>query len=675
MSSTQVASPSTPHRDDSREARTIIATVPLVGALVALLAGGLATGAFTELVTGLGDAGPAVRWGLPLVRAVHDVALTATVGLLLVGTMLVPDDREGTRRVTAARAASLTGMIWVVAGLAGVVLTFADAAGMSPTDPQFGDQFGAFAMSFDAIRATVVSALIGMVVTTGAAVGRSRYTLAWMLVLGLLALFPLGLAGHAAGSVAHDTAVTSLQYHLLGAVLWLGGLLGILVLRPLLRGRDLGVTVERYSHVATWSLAFVALSGLLNAAVRVGSWRGLASAYGLLIVLKVLLLVALALVGLRQRRAYVARLRENPALAAGFARFAAIELAVMGLAVGLGVALSRSAPPVPEVQPGITAAESLTGYPAPAVPQGWSWLSTWRVDWLWLSLSLIAVGLYLHGVRVLHRRGDRWPITRTLAWLAGHAIFLLATQGGPGVLGKVSFSWHMSMHMALMMGVPMLLVLGAPSTLALRVLRPRHDGSFGLRELLSAALGSRWVGFMANPLVAAINFYASLIVFYFTPLFELALRTHTGHVLMVVHFVLAGYGFAWVLIGVDPGPRKWPAPGRLVLLLGTLGFHAWFGIALMSGTTLLAPTFYEALQLGWGWNLLQDQQDGGAIAWGIGEFPTMILALLVVADWVRSDSRESRRYDREAERDEDAELRAYNERLGRIAGQDQTRRG
>ena len=185
-------------------------------------------------------------------------------------------------------------------------------------------------------------------------------------------------------------------------------LLGILVLRPLLRGRDLGVTVERYSHVATWSLAFVALSGLLNAAVRVGSWRGLASAYGLLIVLKVLLLVALALVGLRQRRAYVARLRENPALAAGFARFAAIELAVMGLAVGLGVALSRSAPPVPEVQPGITAAESLTGYPAPAVPQGWSWLSTWRVDWLWLSLSLIAVGLYLHGVRVLHRRGDRW---------------------------------------------------------------------------------------------------------------------------------------------------------------------------------------------------------------------------------------------------------------------------
>ena len=63
MSSTQVASPSTPHRDDSREARPVLATVPLVGALVALLAGGLATGAFTELVTGLGDAGPRARGG------------------------------------------------------------------------------------------------------------------------------------------------------------------------------------------------------------------------------------------------------------------------------------------------------------------------------------------------------------------------------------------------------------------------------------------------------------------------------------------------------------------------------------------------------------------------------------------------------------------------------------
>ncbi|AKT50563.1 bifunctional copper resistance protein CopD/cytochrome c oxidase assembly protein [Arsenicicoccus sp. oral taxon 190] len=665
-STTRPARPtSTPHP------RSAVPVVPLVTALVAAVLAGLVGGAFAAIAPGIDDAGALVRWSLPVVRVVHDIALTTTVGLLLVGTMLVPDDRDGTRRVAAARAASATGMVWVVAGLVGVVLTFADAAGMSPVDPRFGDQFGAFAMSFDAIRAMVISALLGMVVTIGAAVGRSRYALVWMLVLGLVALFPLGLAGHAAGATAHDTAVTSLQYHLLGAVLWLGGLVGILMLRPLLDGAALATTVARYSTVATWSIAFVAASGVLNAAIRVGSPSGLVTAYGLILALKVAAIVALALIGLRQRRAYVARLRANPTLAGGFARFAAIETAVMGLAIGLGVALSRSAPPVPQLRPGLSPVESLTGYPAPAEPQSWSWLTTWRVDWLWLSLSLIAVGLYLHGVRVLRRRGDRWPLVRTVCWLVGHAIFLHTTQGAPGVYGKVSFSWHMSMHMALSMAVPMFLVLAAPSTLALRVLRPRRDGSFGLRELLLACLHSRWVGFMASPVVAAVNFFGSLILFYYSPLFELALRTHTGHVLMVVHFVLAGYGFAWVLIGIDPGPRKWPAPMRLVLLLATLGFHAWFGIAIMSGGDLLAPDYYRSLQLPWGWDLLQDQQDGGGIAWGVGEFPTMVLALLVVADWVRSDARETRRYDREATRDEDAELRAYNERLATMARRDQ----
>ncbi|MCH8611610.1 cytochrome c oxidase assembly protein [Arsenicicoccus dermatophilus] len=648
--------------------RRSVPTIPLLAALVAVVLGGLAGGAFA--VDRLADPGALVRWGLPLVRALHDVAFAATVGLLLVGTMLVPDDAEGSRRVAAARAAGATGMVWAVTGLLGVVLTFAGAAGMSPLDPGFGDQFGAVAMTFDALKAMVFASLLAIAVTTGAAVGRSRFTLAWMLVLGLVACFPLGLAGHAAGGTAHDTAVTSLQYHLVGAVLWLGGLIGILVLRPRLDAPALATTVERYSTVATWSLAFVALSGVLNATLRVGSLGALGSAYGLVLLVKVALLVALALIGLQQRRAYVARLREHPEVGRGFARFAAIETAVMGLAVGLGVALSRSAPPVPQSRPGISPVESLTGYPAPPEPHAWSWLTTWRVDWLWLSLSLVAVGLYLHGVRILRRRGDRWPVLRTVAWLVGHLIFLHTTQGAPGVYGKVSFSWHMSMHMALSMAVPMFLVMAAPSTLALRVLQPRRDGSFGLRELLLASLHSRWLGFMANPIVAAVNFFFSLIVFYYSPLFELALRTHTGHVLMVVHFILAGYGFAWVLIGIDPGPRKWTPPMRLVLLLGTIGFHTWFGISLMTGTGVLAREFYETLHLGWGWKLLQDQQDGGGIAWGVGEFPTMLLSLLVVLDWVRSDSRETRRYDREADRDDDAQLRAYNERLARMAAHD-----
>ena len=156
-------------------------------------------------------------------------------------------------------------------------------------------------------------------------------------------------------------------------------------------------------------------------------------------------------------------------------------------------------------------------------------------------------------------------------------------------------------------------------------------------------------------------------MFYYSPLFELALRTHTGHVLMIVHFLLAGYLFAWALVGIDPGPRHWTPALLLVILFGTISFHAFFGVALTSGTSLLAPTFFQGLQLPWAVDLLADQRAGGAVAWGIGELPTLILALLVTLAWVRSDSAESTRLDRQADRDEDAELKAYNAQLAAMS--------
>jgi putative copper resistance protein D len=258
---------------------------------------------------------------------------------------------------------------------------------------------------------------------------------------------------------------------------------------------------------------------------------------------------------------------------------------------------------------------------------------------------------------------------RTIGWVLGWAIFAWATCGAPGVYGRLLFSVHMVMHMTVAMTAPILMVLAAPVTLALRTLTPRPDNTLGPRELLLALVHSRYLAVIGNPVVAAVIFFGSLIVFYFSPLFELALRTHTGHILMTTHFLLAGYLFVWVLIGVDPGPRRWPPVLRLVVLFGTISFHAFFGVALTSGTTLLAPGFYQGLHLPWAVDLLADQRLGGAIAWGIGEFPTLILALLVTLDWVRSDRAESTRLDRQADRDDDAELRAYNARLSAMRGQ------
>jgi putative copper resistance protein D len=108
---------------------------------------------------------------------------------------------------------------------------------------------------------------------------------------------------------------------------------------------------------------------------------------------------------------------------------------------------------------------------------------------------------------------------------------------------------------------------------------------------------------------------------------------------------------------------------RLLILLATMAFHAFFGLALITSTGLLSADWYGAM--GWGPSIsaLGDQQLAGGIAWSIGEIPTLALAILVAFMWGRSDARESRRYDRKAERDGDAELNAYNEMLAKRAKQ------
>jgi putative copper resistance protein D len=649
------------------------AKLPLVLAAVAVVAvvvpAGLLGGAFAAPVAGLPDAGAIMRWGLPVVRAIHDLAAAGTVGLLVVAATIIPEARSTSRRITATRYACASGGVWVLAGLIGLVFTFASTSGTPLTDPTFGAQLQTFVFQLEFLRVAAISSAMALVVTIGAAVVRRRSGMAVLAALSVLAILPLSLAGHASDVGNHDMAVNSLALHLVSTVVWVGGLLALAMLRPLL-GTALGVSIQRYSTLAGWCFVAVAVSGAANAWVRVGSIRNLATSYGALVILKIVALVVLGVAGWQQRSRVVNRIASDPLVGKLFARLALVELTVMGAAFALGTALSRSAPPVPQT-PVVTsdAAYALTGFRAPAGPlSGGAWLTVWRIDWLWLGVSVLAVALYLLGVRRMRARGDSWPVLRTVGWVLGWATFSWATSGAPGVYGPVLFSVHMLMHMTVSMAAPILMVLAAPVTLALRTLTPRRDNTLGPRELLLGLIHSRYLAVIGNPIVAAAIFFGSLVVFYFSPLFELALRTHTGHVLMTMHFLLAGYLFAWVLVGIDPGPRRWPPLLRLVILFATVSFHAFFGVALTTGTTLLAPSFYQSLHLPWAVDLLADQRNGGAVAWGVGELPTLILALLVTLAWVRSDDAESKRLDRQADRDDDAQLKAYNAHLAAISG-------
>jgi putative copper resistance protein D len=648
----------------------------LVAAVLAVLAGLLLTDAAAPSL--LFDPGPVVRWGLPVVTLAGRLAAALTIGVLVLTAVALPVQAPaaGTGHATRTRAytpavrlATLGAGIWTAATVVQAVLGFSQISGTLLSDPAFGTQLSAYLFDTEPGRGLLVTAVVAAVVTLAASGAATIGTAGFLLVLSLVALVPPALAGHAAGNSEHETAVTSLGFHLLGTCVWVGGLAGLLLLRRKLEadGRLAG-TARVYSALAFWSFLLVGASGVVNAWIRLPDLSGLTTRYGLLILLKTAAFVVLGLAGAMHRR------RALPQLDAGepgaFARLAVVELAVMGATLGLAGALATSAPPSTGRPRLPTLAESVVGYrlPPPLTPV--RWITEWQPDLLWLTVAALGTGLYLAGAHRLRARGDGWPVLQTISWFVGIASLVYVTSGAPAVYGRFLFSAHMLGHMALSMLVPIFLVLGAPVTLALRALPPRGDGSRGPREWLIAVVESRYARILSFPPVAAFLFAGSLVFFYFSPLFELALRTHVGHELMHVHFLFAGFLFAWVLIGLDPGPHRVGHPLRLITLLAAMAFHAFFGVSLLSGQGVLAAGYFGSLGRTWGPALLADQRMGGGIAWGIGDVPAIVMAVIIAVQWASSDDREARRRDRAADRDGDAELKAYNAMLARVADVD-----
>jgi cytochrome c oxidase assembly factor CtaG len=311
----------------------------------------------------------------------------------------------------------------------------------------------------------------------------------------------------------------------------------------------------------------------------------------------------------------------------------------------------------------------LLGYRLPDPPNAILLITVWRFDTLIGVGPVVAALVYLWGVLRLHRRGDRWPPARTACWITGCVLLLIVSSSGVKAYGSAMFSMHMVEHMSLNMFLPVLLVLGTPVTLALRALSAAgDDGPPGPREWLRRLIHSPLTRFFGHPVVAFLLFVVSLYVVYFTPLFDTLARYHWGHELMSIHFLLVGYLFFWVIIGDDPGPRRLPYLGRLGLLFAVMPFHAFFGIATMTMTTLIGGTFYRYLSLPWLPNLNHDQWLGGAIAWASSELPVIIVVVVLVAQWARSDRREATRRDRRADSGyADDELAAYNAMLAELA--------
>lgn len=334
---------------------SVMAAVAMAGVVLAVSSqiGGFADAAL------LADPGAFSRWGLLVTRVAYDLAAVGTLGVLLVGVVLLPSvgGELGADAVRLVRLCARWSAAWAVAAVLGAAFTLSDAVGL-PVWAVLAPDVLPLATELPQTRALLSSAWLAGLVAVWARWTPSAATGRLLLLTAAAALLPPLLNGHAGHGDDHVVAVTSLAVHVGAAAAWVGGL-AALALHLRSREASLVAALPRYSRAALACFVAVALSGAITGWVALGSVDQLwTTGYGRLLLVKAAALVVLGGFGHRHRRRTVAAVASHRPRA--FLALAVVELIIMAGTVALAVGLSRTAPPAAEphaattsqVQPG-----------------------------------------------------------------------------------------------------------------------------------------------------------------------------------------------------------------------------------------------------------------------------------------------------------------------------------
>lgn len=589
------------------------------------------------------------------------------VGALLAITFLTLDinGKVAQTNFQLRKLAAISSLIWMFSNITFIVLTLANILNSSISEVIQPNILRSFltqvALGQYLFVQLLLSILISIIIPRFNSIGTGTF----LLLATLLAIVIPVFQSHSASGGSHLMAIGSLAIHVIALALWVGGVFALAFLAPGSRA----IAVPRFSVLALWAAIGVVLSGSANAFIRLNFKEAWSSSYANLVLVKVFLTAGLILIGYLHRKKLknLAELKGSK-----FLKLILVEVVIMTVTLVIGSRLASSQPPERESGLAVDSALSIVGIKTPQPPTLLRLLFGYEPDALMIGLLIIAVALYIKGVMVLTKRGDKWPIGRTISFTVGISAVDYATSGGLGLYAHLSFSWHMIAHMTLGMIAPIAIVLGAPITLALRTLpQGRNSEERGVRGTLLSVLHSRYSSIIVNPVGALVIFDGSLFLLYFTSLFGTLMNTHAGHLFMNIHFLLAGFLFFHVIIGIDPNPKRPPFLVRIVTLLAAMSIHAFFSVALMSSSTLIDSGYFASLQVPWVGDLLADQNKGGAIGWAMGEIPILIALIATFIMWTRDDAREARRIDRSAERmaamGQPDELAQYNKFLQELA--------
>lgn len=250
----------------------------------------------------------------------------------------------------------------------------------------------------------------------------------------------------------------------------------------------------------------------------------------------------------------------------------------------------------------------------------WSrFFGTWSLSPGWLAVLLVLAGLYLVGRRAARGRSTvaAW---RVASFLLGCLLTWVFVASAIGAYAMSLFWMHMVLHLALIMVVPALLVLGHPLTVLVEALSP--TGQLRARRVLRS-----WPLAVLTHHVTGVLVYSAVIVGTHLTGFMDQMAQHswlmTGEQVL---YVVAGYLFLLPLIGEEPIRANPPYLVRLVLIVAAMVPDTVVGIVLLQTDHVPFPVMM-GMHPAWAPDALSDVQTGGALMWAAGDSLMMTIGV------------------------------------------------
>lgn len=334
----------------------------------------------------------------------------AVVGsLLAMGFLLL--DSHGKLSTSAKKLRTMlwiSGLTWSIGSTGVILFTLATIL----------DQPLSFALDSTVLRSFLTQitlgqyllfqTLVALVITFAAIRVNKILTVIALLILTFIGLIAPVFQSHSASGGSHGLAIGSLVFHVVALSLWVGGVITLAILKP----EDRPIAVPRFSQLALWAAIAVVLSGTANAWARLNFKEAWNSTYAWVVIGKVVLTITLIIIGYLHRKNLALRSSINWK---GFSRLIFAESLIMVATVAMGAWLASSQAPSRPDTAKFDPALAITGISTPAQPTWVRIMLSYEPDALMIGILVTAVALYIKGVVVLTKRGDKWPVGRTIS--------------------------------------------------------------------------------------------------------------------------------------------------------------------------------------------------------------------------------------------------------------------